>query len=918
MTVILSAPAILAAQDLKISGMVESKEDGALTGAVVVLSSLPDSTMTGFAITDGDGHFIIDQLDQGDYTLKVSFVGFEEFISPIRLGNDSHTIKIKLVPYVKELSRIVVESTAPNSIISGDTTAYYASGFRVNPDATAEELLAKLPVAVSTPDGLKVEGEDVQKVLVDGTEFFSNDPNIALKNLPAGIIEKIEIFDQLSEESQFTGFDDGETLKTVNIVTKVEARHGTFGKLYGAYGTDSRFSAGGNINFFNGESRWTILGLSNNINQQNFSTEDLSGILSGSTRGGGGKSGRNRGQSSMGGSRFSAGGSINNFLTGNQSGISEVNSSGVNYNDQWGDKWKVNGSYFFNSSENINEEILSQQFFRQGEFLQQYEENSTTKTDNLNHRFNANLIYDLNNNNIITLRPAFSLQKTYIQRQLSAVNITNENELANESITTEISDVFSYNLSTQIFWRHRFQKGKSLTTHFNTTVNETLSDNVINAETTSEMNDPDFTNQVRSNENAIVTLNGGAVFSNQIGANSQLMVNYNFALNEDNIDNQANSLSETNLPDTTLSAKLNYGVFTQTFGVGYQMRKKEGLTAMARLNYQFAKSANEIAFPEYQVANNLGYALLPGAVIKYSFNQDNNITVHYRTAVNQPTASQLQPAVDNSNTLQLTTGNPNLTRNYSHSLVARYSNTNISDRPTSFFGMLYVNHINDYIANSSYTVLSDTTLENGLFLSRGTQINSPVNLDGYLNIRSLGNYSVPMNFLGSKLNIHAAINFSKIPGLVNGIQNNARMTDITQGFALASNISPQIDFTLSYAFNYNIIQNDIQQDQDQNYKVHDLGLKFNWISDKGFVLRNETILKRYDGFTQDLDPNMALWNISVGKKLFKNDPAELAIKVYDLLNQNQQITRNLTETYVEDLQTNVLQQYYMVSLTYKI
>ena len=219
--------------------------------------------------------------------------------------------KIYIAPGEYEMGEVEIVEKGTILVQKEDTTEYFADAVKTNPDATAGDLISKMP-GITVQDGkVQAHGEDVKNVFLDGKPFFGDDPNTVLKNVPAEIIERIQVYDKQSEQAEFTGFDDGNTSKTINIITRVRFRNGTFGKLAAGYGDQERYSTGGNLNFFNDKQRVTLLGQLNNTNEQNFSNEDLLGVMGdgGGGRGGGGMRPRGGG----GGGRGSGGGQSGGF-----------------------------------------------------------------------------------------------------------------------------------------------------------------------------------------------------------------------------------------------------------------------------------------------------------------------------------------------------------------------------------------------------------------------------------------------------------------------------------------------------------------------------------------------------------------------------------------------------------------------------
>jgi hypothetical protein len=267
------------AQNLKLSGTIkDAKDNSALIDAIVSIAPARDTNNISSVSTDFAGDFIMTSLYKGTYIIKVTYIGYEHLVRYVKLDSTNKNIGVlKINPQSKTFGTVTVEAKAVHVEQKNDTTEYNAATYKTNPDATAEDLLNKMPGISSSNGTVTAHGETVQKVLVDGKEFFGDDATTAIKNLPAEIIDKVQVFDRLSDQSAFTGFDDGNSIKTINITTKRGRNNGVFGKLYAGYGylTDSRYSVGGNLNWFDGNRRLSLIGMSNDVNQQNFATQDL-------------------------------------------------------------------------------------------------------------------------------------------------------------------------------------------------------------------------------------------------------------------------------------------------------------------------------------------------------------------------------------------------------------------------------------------------------------------------------------------------------------------------------------------------------------------------------------------------------------------------------------------------------------------
>ena len=430
----------------------------ALPGATVQMTSLKDSTNRKYAAADIDGNFTVKDLHTAYYKMVVTSVGYQPYTQYVRVKSNDITIApILLKQAIQVLEGVEVTGKVPPAQQKGDTVQFNAAAYKTNPDANAEDLVAKMPGIVVTEGRVEAQGEAVQQVLVDGREFFSNDPTLALRTIPAQVIQKIEVFDQQSDQARFSGFDDGNTTKTINIVTKPSMRDGTFGRAYAGYGTDNTYTAGGNVNYFNNDQRLTLLGLGNNVNEVNFSNEDLLGVSSSSSR---------RGPRGVGGGGSRGGGGLrnmifgsdptSNFITDAQSGISEAQSVGLNYNDAVGDALKVHVSYFFNRTDNLTNEVVNQQTFLTDGASQFYEGTSLNGSVNHNHRLTSRIEYSINRANSIIFTPRLSLQHNEAASLTEGATSTQTGLLVNRSATDYQSDATAYNFSGGLLLRHRF------------------------------------------------------------------------------------------------------------------------------------------------------------------------------------------------------------------------------------------------------------------------------------------------------------------------------------------------------------------------------------------------------------------------------------------------------------------------------
>lgn len=913
----------------RISGTIVGQDSQPLPGATIRLTNPTDSTQQRGVTTDGDGNFTMERLPSGPYRLSVSFVGYQRWQKSIRLTDEPLELGVLvLAEDTALLKEVEVAGVRTRVEQNGDTTQYNADAYQTNPDANAEDLIRKMPGVVITDGKVQAQGEDVKRVLVDGNEFFGDDPTLALRNLPAEVIDKIQVYDEMNDQAKFTGFDDGNTLKTINIVTKSDRRNGQFGNLYVGYGTDNRYRAGGTVNYFNGNQRLSVIGLFNNINQQNFSTQDLLGAVGSSTqrrggRGGGrGGSGRRGG---VGGSRGGDGGGADpsDFLVGQQGGISGTNAAGLNYVDQWGRNLKVNGSYFFNETNNFTNSRLSRNYFTEAGPGQLYTEESQSNSQNVNHRFNFRLDYTIDDANSIVFTPKLNLQNYQGLDYTIGTNTLEERQLS-ETENEYQTNSSGYNFSNDILFRHRFAaRGRTFSTNITTTFNDQTGGTSLYSrnEYFQRGDSTQLLDQEADRESNGTTLSGRLAYTEPLGQGGLLLFNYSPSLTWSASDQRTFNLDRESEPivqtlDTTLTNVYDNRYLTHSTGLGY-MRRNAGSNLMIRLNYQYAQLSGTQDFPTTLTINRSFHSVLPTAMFRHRFSPSSNLRVMYRTSTSPPSVSQLQNVIDNSNPLLLTTGNPTLGQEYSHRLVARYGTTE-AERARSFFGFLMGSYTQNYVGNATTIANRDTVLAEGITLFQGSQLTRPVNLEGQWNVRSLLTYGLPVASLKSNLNINAGLSFTRTPGLINEALNKATTYNANAGLVLGSNISEIVDFTVSYTANYNIVNNSLVPESDYNYFYQTTGGTFNWLVGKGLVFNTDLNHTLYAGLGDTFDPQYLLWNASIGYKFLKDKVAEIKVTAFDLLNQNNSLARQVTETYVEDNVTEVLRRYFMLTFTYRI
>ncbi len=882
----------------------------------VSISLMQGTKVIGGAASNEVGRFMIQNIKPDTYTVQFSFIGYVTKKQNLIVTDVEKVLgRVFLEPDAQKLNEVTVQTNQIRVEQKGDTTSINAEAYKVNRDATAEDLVKKMPGITVENGQVKAQGEDLKKVLVDGKEFFGDDAQMALRNLPAEIVDRVQIFDRMNDQSQFTGFRDGNTDKTMNITTKNGKNQGSFGKAYAGYGTDNRYQAGVSLNQFNGNRRITLLGISNNINQQNFSMQDLFGGNAGRMSMMMANRGNSRGGPPMGGA--------GDFLVGQQPGIASTNSIGLNYTDKWGTKTTVQGSYFFNASNTLTQKVINRNFLVNPEVKQLYEDSTGSENRNFNHRFNLRLEHSFDSMNSLVFTPKLNFQKANIFSDQYAGNFVQDTFL-NQTQTTNNTENIGYTLGGNLLYRHKFQKaGRTISLNLGSDISRRnselyqISQNVF-LDSNSALQTSGFRQFAESVTNGN-TYNANLTYTEMVAKNLQLQLSYNPSLNQNYTDRLTNKFDSTTneyrLLDSALSNTFDNTVTTHKGNVSLNLNK-EKYSLTVGLTQQFLALQSTQSFPMTDNFRKDFSNLLPNATFQYKISQAKSMRVIYRTNTNTPSVTQLQNVVDNSNPLLLSSGNPNLRQEYSHNLILRYGSNNWQSAQ-SFFAFAMAQFTNDYIANANYTATEGSLLIDGILVPRGAQFTKPTNLGGYLNTRSFITYGIPVKKLKSNVNLNLGLNYSMVPGLVNGLKNSANTFNINSGFVVGSNISEKIDFTIGHGANINLVENTLIVAQNNNFFINTSTVKANLMPNSSWVFSTDIAYTNFKGIGSSFNQDYFLWNAGLGYRFFKK-MAEVRLSVFDLLNQNANINRTITETYVEDNRSNVLQRYFMLTLTYNI
>jgi hypothetical protein len=892
-------------QALRVMGkVVDTTNNQSIVNATIILKGISDTSFLKIVQSNEEGRFFITDFEAGTYLFNVAFEGYDTLSRVLTINEPTRIGPVYLKKSANQLNEVEIKSTQVRVEQKGDTTQYNANAFKTHKDATSEDLVNKLPGITNEGGKLKANGEDVKKVLIDGKPFFGDDAAATLKNIPADMIDKVQVFDKMSDQAAFTGYDDGSGQKTINLITKNGGK-GQFGKIYAGYGLDNKYQAGGNFNKFNGDQRFSILGMSNNINQQNFTSTDLLGVSAG------GESSRRGGD----------GGSSSGFNVGTSKGIAQTHAFGINYSDEWSKKWKFSGSYFFNYSDLGNISSLERNFITTKDSNLVYSEDNTSNSTSGTHRLNSKFEFNPTIENSFTLNSKFSRQGSLSNSNLTGTNYI-VSLLQSSLFNTNQYENAGYNLNNELSYRRKLKKtGRTISTTFTSDINDKNGNSRLNSiNRFYSINDSTITDQQGEQITANQTYSGNLTYTEPIKKYSQLLISYSPSYNLNNTNKQTenyNTLSPDYFSlDTALTNIFNNTYLSHTAGLGFKFNKEKHSFNIG-LDGQLATLSGETTFPNAGIITKQFRAVLPNMSYLLRFTRTRSLRIRYRASTSAPSISQLQEVIDNSNPLLLKSGNANLNQSYTHFFSGRFSTSN-NEKSTSFFIVGSARLTFNYIGTQTIIPESDTTLLNGITLKRGTQLSKQTNLDGYRNVSSYFSYSFPIIKIKCNFSLSGGLTYNRIPAMINENLNLADNFNFNNTYSLTSNISTKLDFTVSYTANYSLVKNTLQTGSDNNYFYHTANFKINWNIWKGLIFNTNVGQTYYNGLGEGFNQNFTLLNAEIGYKILKDKQLELKISAFDLLNQNISISRTVTETYIEDYSALALNRYFLFVATYTL
>jgi hypothetical protein len=868
-----------------ISGTVLNSDKEPVEKATVQVLNLNDSANVAGVVTDSEGHFNLSVL-AGNYLLKISFIGYADDIRLINASKQQNVVE----PVILSESNIMLDSTVvigyiAEMVIKGDTIEYNADSYKVLPSAVVEDLLKKLPGTEVDSDGkITVNGKEVKKILVDKKEFFSDDPKVASKNLPAAMVDKVQVWDKKSDMAEMTGFDDGNEETVINLTVKPGMKQGLFGNISGGIGNKERYDANAMANYMRNNNQFTLLGRANNTNNTGFS-DFASAAFSGSgpSRGGMSFGGRNGILKSVNGgfnfaselsSKFKWGGNI-------QSGNTDNDVISSNYNQNYitgGDQYETRNSTGNNSSGNFN-----------GNFRMEWSPSENTKlifTPSIRHNKNAN-----------------RQQSSYL------TTLIDPNDSINWGRSMYSSDGSGLNLNGTIEMSHKFgKKGRTVSISLSGGLSEQTNEGSNNSitEYKNSRTQSVITDQIFNTENNSYNWRGFLSYVEPIGTNNFVQLTYSYRNSYSEQDRQTfknNDMGVYNVVDTSSTKVLENDFENQELRINFRsVREKYDYTV--GFAAQPSKSVSTTIAPDtaYSVTNNV-INFAPIMQFVYRWDRQTNLRINYNGSVNQPSTTQLSNVRDESNPLNITYGNPDLNPSFRNGLRIQFRKSDQERTGTMTLSSNINLTTNDIVRYSEVD-------------SVGKRISTYRNING--NWDADVRFMINKQLLNRKFSVNSTtrIRYTADNSFINNEQNTAKdvSLDESPGVSYRSDL---FDFGLRGNIQYTETNNTLSS--QANRKVYNYGGSANttvylpW----NFSIESDLNYSANSGYSDGFQQNEWLWNASVTKQMFKQKNGILKFTMYDILKERSNITRTSSAQSLQYASNNTIGSYFMVQFIYR-
>ena len=868
-----------------------------LNSATISLANAKDSSLLSFTRSEEDGYFEVKNVKAGKYLLSISYIGYEHLWLSLTVGANA---KVDLgniyLMDASKMTTVTVTARRPPVVINNDTVEFNSENFKTVPNAVVEDLLKKMPgIEVDKSGAITVNGKTVTKVFVNGKEMFTGDPKMATKNLAADAIDKIQVYDRKSDQAMFTGIDDGSEETAINLKMKKDRNNSTFGKLSAGGGTPERFDASGNVNRFNNDMQLSVIGAANNTNRQGFSNGDISSF---SGAGGGGRGGGGVTISFNGG-----GGGTDN----NAQGIATTLSTGVNYSNVFNDKkTDFNANLAVSDVErNNNSKSFTQNLTPGNSFNRSSVSNSTT--DNQQQKFGSVIDHKVSESFSFKFTPNITRQHNTSVSNSETITSLTDGTITNEATTNSTSATDALNASSNLLLRKKFaKKGRTISSTITNSYNESTSNGTQFTEqlfyAAGNVINDSILDQVNIRKGSTTAYSANVVYTEPITKKS--LLEFNAYLNK-SIGSSRREVRDNNtgVLNTELSNEFNSDYTYTGGGINFRANQK-------KFNFSTGFSLQNTNLKGENVSKNTKLSqdfqdILPTATFQYNFSQTKNFNINYRTSTQQPSITQLQPVLDQSNINYQSIGNPDLKRSYVHNLNLRYFASKILAQK-NFFATLNASTTNNSIVNK------DSVLPSRVIRS------TPVNVNGAYRINGGLNYGFGIKKIYSRFNFGINGGFNNNISYANGLLNTIVTKSVGPSFSYTFQLEEVIDIDLSTRYSFSKTNNAINAGLNTNFLTKVFSADVTNYLPFNFILNQSMNYTVNSGRAAGFNTAVPIWNASISKYFMKNKRAELKMSAFDLLNKNIGISRNVSQNQIVDQEYNVINQYFLLSFTYSL
>ena len=896
------------AQNPAFSGTVmDTLQKKGIENAVVAMLRPGDSVLYKFTRTDANGKYSLKNVKPGNYILLTTHPYFAEMVQNAAIeSNDLIFPAIALTSKSILLQEVIVKSGSPIKI-KGDTTVYTADSFKVRPGANVEELLRKLPGIQVDKDGkITAMGEQVKKVLVDGEEFFGDDPGIATKNLRADVVKEVEVFDKKSDQAVFTGIEDGVKDKTINLKLKDNAKKGFFGKLEAGTDFNNYYNNSAMINAFRGKRKMAAYAIMSNTGQTNLDWNDAQNF--------GGGDGMNTELMDGGGiMMYYDGGSNEDNYYGGRGGIPQNWNGGLHYSNKFNNsKESLNAGYKFSKVNSPSgERAYTTSFF--GDSSTSSTRFTEGFTEKIKQSLNLTFETNIDSANTIKYTGKANLGNTKSSSKYNLQSVNAKSLLINSSARRSNSNQDNSSLNNTVLWKHKFKKkARTLSVNMSYNMNNSsskgflFSDNDYYSGGVPYLHDTIDQRNNRENDSRAFS----TTFTYTEPLAKDLFLSFNYAINISKNNNDRLSFSK--------DAAKNYTVPVDSLNNSYQFKQsshKPGISfrvVKKKMNYSFGAAVSNSHFVQDDISRSIVRKydftnFFPNAALNIKMKNNQGIRLNYNGFSQAPTLDQLQPIVDNTDQINQRTGNPNLNQSFSHSFSCGYNFYNVL-KERGMWSSLYGSFVKNAFVNES------------TYFDAGKSITRTVNANGNYNFNFYSNYNFKWKKTGMGITFgptgSTSRNISYV--IINGIVQRA--INQNQNIGINTGIRKYKESKYQFSINPNISwtksTNSINTAAAAKYWQFDLNTDAEITFMKKFRLGTDL---RFHAKKKDprfpAKNEYTLWNASLKRSLFK-EALEASLSVNDILNENRGYERNFYNNQYTETYYNTLKRFWMFTLTW--